>query len=462
MEPRYHSIGKLVFDLHFDTQADADKLQQSFPQTFEKRVKSALAEAFSQVLTNGETIVIERIELDLGNVTPDDLADGLRNALVQSLTKQLKISLKTSDGREVIKIPTEELWTEIFVFFLNSGHFPWWAVPVTIGELEAAILKETETLNPVVFDKIMAALIQENTRQRLIIQFSPKFNLQLISNLFPTQSGFILNTIAVVRNVLVQNNIAVKETGNEWTELVWQLLLQHDQRTGFQRIFPAQLFSLICKKYGLDKQVIIRKVAEPLRSVLAKSGKKNKVPHPATNEKLKNEAKNKKHELKELFISNCGLVIFWPFLKPLFENLNLLSGDNFISDQHRERALLMLQYLVTGFPTGEEQNLQLNKILTGWVTTKPLQKSIRLKKAEKAELDEFLAEIIKNWTALKNSSVTALRETFLQRNGILRAANKSFSLKIERKGVDILRDNLPWTISVIKLPWMNEILYVEW
>ena len=38
----------------------------------------------------------------------------------------------------------------------------------------------------------------------------------------------------------------------------------------------------------------------------------------------------------------------------------------------------------------------------------------------------------------------------------------SKKLYVERKGVDVLLESLPWTISIIKLPWMQDSLQVEW
>jgi hypothetical protein len=74
----------------------------------------------------------------------------------------------------------------------------------------------------------------------------------------------------------------------------------------------------------------------------------------------------------------------------------------------------------------------------------------------------MLSEVIRHWSVLKNTSVAGLRETFLQREGRISPAANGWKLQIERKTVDVLLGKLPWGIGIIKLPWMNELMYVDW
>jgi hypothetical protein len=55
-----------------------------------------------------------------------------------------------------------------------------------------------------------------------------------------------------------------------------------------------------------------------------------------------------------------------------------------------------------------------------------------------------------------------LRETFLQRPGKLEWHSDKVTLTVETKTVDILLDQRPWSIALIKLPWMALPLYVTW
>lgn len=80
----------------------------------------------------------------------------------------------------------------------------------------------------------------------------------------------------------------------------------------------------------------------------------------------------------------------------------------------------------------------------------------------KIECEELLQAAIGHWSVLKNTSVDGLRETFLQRNGKISRVEKGWKLQVERKTVDVLLAKLPWGLGIIKLPWMNDMMFVEW
>ena len=74
----------------------------------------------------------------------------------------------------------------------------------------------------------------------------------------------------------------------------------------------------------------------------------------------------------------------------------------------------------------------------------------------------MLKGVLQNWNRLSNTSIEAMRETFLMREGMLDEIEKNFQLKVEKKTLDILLESMPWSFGMIKLPWMNKRLLVEW
>jgi hypothetical protein len=76
-------------------------------------------------------------------------------------------------------------------------------------------------------------------------------------------------------------------------------------------------------------------------------------------------------------------------------------------------------------------------------------------------VDGLLTAVTQQWSALRETSIDGLRESFLKRDGKLEEED-SFYLKIEQKPFDLLLDQIPWNISKIKLSWMPKILNVEW
>ena len=81
---------------------------------------------------------------------------------------------------------------------------------------------------------------------------------------------------------------------------------------------------------------------------------------------------------------------------------------------------------------------------------------------EKEECLYLTKTVLERWEALKTSNPAALRETYLQREGILKQSGQSWTLSIERNTFDVMLEKLPWSISLISLPWSPQILYVEW
>jgi hypothetical protein len=69
---------------------------------------------------------------------------------------------------------------------------------------------------------------------------------------------------------------------------------------------------------------------------------------------------------------------------------------------------------------------------------------------------------ILHWSALKSTSIDGFRHSFLIRHGVIVDQENKWLLKVEPKSFDLLLDQLPWGISMIKLSWMERVLAVEW
>jgi hypothetical protein len=162
-------------------------------------------------------------------------------------------------------------------------------------------------------------------------------------------------------------------------------------------------------------------------------------------------------------IYNAGLVLIHPFLKYFFEGLNLLDNKlQFKSESEAFKAVHLLQFIATGQESTPETDLPLNKILCGLDVTEPVPLNVSLSEEEKEECLFLIKTVLERWEALKTTNPAALRETYLQREGILKQAGQSWNLTIERNTFDVMLERLPWSYTLVKLPWCEQILYVEW
>ncbi len=163
-----------------------------------------------------------------------------------------------------------------------------------------------------------------------------------------------------------------------------------------------------------------------------------------------------------VYVENAGLVLLHPFLFSFFQTLDLCERKYFKSEKKQIQSIYLLHYLTTGTTRPLEYELLLNKLLCGWPLDKPINQEIRISKKMKDEAEKMLSACLKHWKVLQKSSPDALRGNFLLREGKLILKDKGWQLIVERKTSDVLLDSLPWGIRTIKLPWMDEILFVEW
>jgi hypothetical protein len=166
-------------------------------------------------------------------------------------------------------------------------------------------------------------------------------------------------------------------------------------------------------------------------------------------------------DIKEGIYINCaGLVLLHPFLPRFFEAVGIAEEDDLLQT---DRALCLLHFLATGQSVAPEYELILPKILCNVPLDAPVESLIELSSAEYEAATALLEAVVHHWEALRNTSIDGLRGTFLIRSGKVSLKNDGeWLLQVESQSFDILLNQLPWGIGMIKLPWMSRMLPVEW
>jgi hypothetical protein len=169
---------------------------------------------------------------------------------------------------------------------------------------------------------------------------------------------------------------------------------------------------------------------------------------------------------KPMYIKNAGLVLLHAYFPQYFRMLGLLdrgedNKEHFKNESSISKAVHALQYLVSKRTDTPEPELLLNKILCGCPLSEPIVPEEEMIDAEKRTSEGLLMGAIKNWPPLVNTSPDGLR-TFLHREGKLFFHEDRWDLEVENKTVDILLEQLPWSISVIRMDWMPQTLHVKW
>jgi hypothetical protein len=172
-------------------------------------------------------------------------------------------------------------------------------------------------------------------------------------------------------------------------------------------------------------------------------------------------------EGRAIAVANAGLVLAGAYLPQLFARLGLVAPGadgrlGWISSEAADWAVHLLQFLADGSCDSPEPALALNKLLCGLDPAEPALPFIVVTDEERSICESLLEAMLGNWPMLRGSSTAALRETFLQRQGRLVRGEGGWKLQVERKVLDILLDDLPWSFAMIFNAWMPEPLSVDW
>ena len=163
------------------------------------------------------------------------------------------------------------------------------------------------------------------------------------------------------------------------------------------------------------------------------------------------------------YVENAGIVLLHPFFPALFKEFGLISEKVFVNQETQQIAIDLLHYLTTGNREAPEYKLVVEKHLCGWPKEEPLIRGDKLPSGAESECQQLLLAVINHWGKLGSTSPEGLQNGFLQRPGKLsKDPVDGWRLQIEQSGIDVLLNYLPWGFSTVNLPWMENLLMVEW
>lgn len=499
-----HKIHTTALQVDFEGMDGGLGLQDKLAQVFYEKLKPALEKEFDDLVDSKTTLEIDSLVLDCGFLTGDDWEE----KLLQNLLGQVRKELARNKYGKHNFTSKESKASEVFFFFLEKGYFPWNSPFSSPVELENAI-----ELNQKFIAKLDITFQKSSfCRNRLFSSFSQKFTTKIfewlgkesnprIPILFQTlqkeetaktlKEMFLLflpfgsKKHKLSTKKLIQTVISsLDNAGIPALSPFFELEVKKDPE--FQEAFASVISEPINQNFALKIKFLLKiierrspEIIEDLKlskTKIAILGDQNnfsesvKQDHPDSENPIDKipvihrpvDKENTLNSKEEIYIENAGLVILHPYIKGLFENLKLTENRKFIDSSAQNSGVKILQFLVYGDTDLPENYLVLNKLICGMGVFESVTLKDKITEESKNECEELLQNVIAHWEILKNTSVDGLRETFLQRNGKLTRVDKGWKLKVERKTVDILMDKLPWGIGHIKLPWMSEMMYVDW
>ena len=483
-------IRKQKFKIKTNSEQLAWQLRMQLNDELQYNLLSVYEEVIHSLPNTKDNIFIDKISIDLGQCPKEGFRKKVITTFKEALIKELN---DPADGGLVkedfaaetnAKSNAHDQEAALF-YFLRKGIYPWWFTGASVKSPQQLIAEMTDASLENLLVKIITSRKTQDivNASRMIKRFSQQVSVKdqhkIITGLIALQSDpqlkrnlEMLNKNETINYFILLTGIA-KET---YHKILIEFLLKQED-TGPKDILrkfilflydkSGKRFNELLKSYKnlafskdnlakLVKEIILEKQQEQSAELY-----KQKKKREGLNNKQPKEIDEPADE--GIYINNAGLVILHPFLQPLFDNLGLLnSNSSFISEETRFRAAVVLFYLQNSIDPYSEYEMAFNKILCGIEMEEVLPPDIRLSDSEKKECNEMLQTVINFWEALKGSGKEALQEAFIRRSGKLNFKGDYWLLQVEKNAMDILVDRLPWGFGIIKLPWLQFLIHVEW
>jgi hypothetical protein len=331
-----------------------------------------------------------------------------------------------------------------------------------------------ETKGNVDFNAVLTNVLS-NSKQREEITKHLKFNEleEMLEIVFKSEFTFIST---IYRDfLLIQNVFGIKLSQQNFQRKILQISLDFLLQNKTSKFSRLDYVSFVLKSLAdgkSDSKTLVKNILGNLRNGnegdmsflpviiegIYRSGSEIK---KGPGKKVVDKEKKLKDE-KFAFVNNAGLILLWPSFTFYFSKLGITKDDKFVSKEAAMRGAYLLHYLATGKEKYKEHELGLNKFLCGLPYNFPIHIPELITVEEKALSNDLIETAISRWKILKNTTIQGLRESFLCRNGKLEFTEESVVLFVEKKSYDMLIDKLPWSVSTVRLPWLEKHLIVNW
>lgn len=485
----------------------------SFSRT---KFENVVNDVLSRFETSGETIELEFLTIDLGNIIEEDFFDAFPKRLEEQLKDVFSAFLKDPQrhpkGFRIIPATRNRL--ELLSFYLQRGYLPWMADhPNTdFEQLFSELLKsDAETLKYL----IRSFGENEKVRERLVYQLSDSLLESMVSLIEPGESNFINTYSRLLISFYPKSGHAAISRQNfrdAVLSLVFAYLLYPNRGYFNRKQFVRQTIYGLARRYNMNEYHLIDLFSNEIKSftqgntvlpelflILGEIRKEAQLDgYPIGNKKDEREASQiaihkdgdallipiKVYNLDDrsqpidipgrmemnavtsevIHINNAGLVLLAPFFPHFFGLLNYLTDDrsSFRSQEIQYRMIFALQEFLSEEENFQESELALNKLLVGCPISDPLPSHLVRTDIEKQAVNDQCHAVLQYWEKMKNASLQGFKDAFLKRKGKLERQPNGWTLTVEEKPFDMLLDTLPWSYSLIKYKFMKEPIFVKW
>ena len=496
-----------MLDLHLPERKKAGAIQERVSHIYNQQIIPALSDLCDELSPEQGRMIVDKLEIDIGVITDLDLEQDLPYRLLTRFREEVKklkltstFNLDISAQESAMQSDTDDQKArsrvDLLIHFFRHGSVPWWN-PYSNRDLHRWISEQFAEDEQLLFSAVGAELKTRAFRKRVVGTFSDR-QFQLLFRYFGLENVYQL--YLALKNEIYQKN------RNQPESISWQKLRIPLLETLLEQLWtyrssttyrldthesPIQMVTTRQKKFaivntihflekthGLPQKIVGRAISRIPQAEALFSPTEWKILHDQTDTNIgidkenamerpdfigaDSDQSNKAYQGSFIEIQNAGLVLLWTNLDRLFTALGYVKEKTFVDHLAIHRAVHLLHYISFGHNLGAEHEWTLNKLLCGLPPDSFVPYDIELTDKEKEEGEAMVKATIKNWSALKNTSIEGFRDTFLFRNGIITPDLNGWRLQVEHLSYDIMLKKLPWPISVVKLPWNNHFIHVQW
>ncbi|MCW7760558.1 contractile injection system tape measure protein [Photorhabdus luminescens] len=288
--------------------------------------------------------------------------------------------------------------------------------------------------------------------QRHNTQEIPKLDVKVISRITTELNNSRLNATPIIE--LFHQIITHQIPLNSWLKQLWQTIPVSQL---CKKHLSVNEYSYLSEYFISDKLNKNRSDAESASDNTFIKGVNNNNPRQTIN------LPNSKTVLlpKSCQVNNAGILILWPMLPALFNQLGLLEEQKFTHRQAQFSAVNFLDYLIWETEETPTEQKVLNNVLCGLMADENSE-SISIEPEKQLIIDQWLSAVINQLPGWKKLSCNDVRQLFLQRPGELLINEQEINITVENQPFDVLLTDWPWPLNIAKFPWLDRPLRINW
>ncbi len=228
MNQQRHVIKRQTVEITIDKNRDTWSLQQQISRMIPAQIIPLIDRYCGELSSANQIHRIEQLELDLGELDPDNFETDFTNKFADALRRGLAAQINRLESDALSQYSSSAIAShlELFSLFVQQGLLPWWAdfqQPRLPEDSLDYLLREA----PDALRRLLTELVRDShALQRVVRHFDDLSLVALLELTLPTFSDFPVLLYQAL--MTVGDNMAQLSSvpSSRWREQLWQAMLQ--------------------------------------------------------------------------------------------------------------------------------------------------------------------------------------------------------------------------------------------